>query len=66
MKINIFDHNKMISTVMKRDFTREIPERKYYRVDRKFDFDFFSSELSRQLDLTFCSFFVHLTIVLFF
>ena len=48
MKINIFDHNKMISTVMKRDFTREIPERKYYRVDRKFDFDFFSSEFSRQ------------------
>ena len=51
MKINVFetsisDHNKMISTVMRRDFTREIPKTKYYRVNRKFDFDFFSSEIA--------------------
>ena len=31
---------------MRRDFTGEIPKTKYYRVNRKFDFDLFSSELA--------------------
>ena len=60
MKTNIFetgisDHHKMISTIMKLHFTRESPKTKYYRDYRKFDIDYFSSELSRQLDSVFCS-----------
>ena len=35
--------------------TRESSKTKYYRDYRKFDTDYFSSELSRQLDSTFCS-----------
>ena len=35
--------------------TVESPKTKYYRDYRKFDIDYFSSELSRQLDSTFCS-----------
>ena len=45
----------MFSTFMKLHFTRESPKRKYYRAYRKFNTDYFSCELSRQLDLTFCS-----------
>ena len=61
MKTNVFetgisDHHKMISTIMKLHFTRESPKIKYYRNYRKFDIDYFSSELSRQLDSTFSSF----------
>ena len=41
----------MISTVMKLHFTRESSKSKYYR-----NIDYFSSELSPQLDSTFCSF----------
>ena len=52
----ISDHHKMISTIMKLHFTRESPKTKYYREYRKFDIDYFSSELSRQLDSTFSSF----------
>ena len=60
MKTNIFgtgisDHRKMISTIMKLHFTRESPKTKYHRDYRKFDIDYFSSELSRQLDSFFCS-----------
>ena len=60
MKTNIFetgisDHHKMISTIMKLHFTRESPKTKYYRDYRKFDIDYFSSELSRQLNSVFCS-----------
>ena len=51
----IFDHHKMISTIMKLHFTRESPKTKYYRDYRKFDIDYFSSELSRQLNSVFCS-----------
>ena len=46
----------MISTIMKLHFAREIPKTKYYRDYRKFDIDYFSTELSRQLDSTFSSF----------
>ena len=51
MKTNVFetgisDHHKMISTIMKLHFTRESPTAKYYRDYRKFDIDYFSSELS--------------------
>ena len=54
MKTNIFetgisDHHK-ISTIMKLHFTRESPKTKYYRDYRTFDIDYFSSELSRQLN----------------
>ena len=61
MKINVFetgisDHHKMISTIMKLHFTRESPKTKYYRDYHKFDIDYFSTELSHQLDSTFCSF----------
>ena len=61
MKINVFetgisDHQKMIPTIMKLQFTWEKPKTKYYRHYRKFDIDYFSSELSRQLDSTFCYF----------
>ena len=35
--------------------TRESPKRKYYLEYHEFDIDFFSSELSHQLDSTFCS-----------
>ena len=60
MKTNVFetgisDHHKTISTIMKLPFTRESPKRKYYRDYRKFDIDYFSSELSGQLDSVFCS-----------
>ena len=60
MKANVFetgisDHHKMISTIMKLHFTRESPKTKYYRDYRKFDIDYFSSELSRQLNSVFCS-----------
>ena len=59
MKTNVFetgisDHHK-ISTIMKLHFTRDSPQTKYYRDYRKFDIDYFSSELSRQLDSVFCS-----------
>ena len=61
MKTNVFetgisDHHKMISTIMKLHFTRESPKTKYHRDYRKFDIDYFSSEVSRQLDSTFSSF----------
>ena len=46
----------MISTIMKLHFKRESPKTKYYRDYRKFDIDYFSSELSCQLDSTFSSF----------
>ena len=54
MKTNNFetgisDHHKMISTIMKLHFTRESPKTKYYRDYRKFDIDYFSSELSHQI-----------------
>ena len=60
MKTNIFetgisDHHKMIPTIMKLHFTRENPKTKYYQDYRKFDIDYFSSELSRQLNSAFCS-----------
>ena len=53
MKTNVFetgisDHHKMISTIMKLHITRESPKTKYYRDYRKFEIDYFSSELSRQ------------------
>ena len=41
---------------MKLYFTRESPKTKYYQDYHKFDIDYFSSELCRQLDSTFCSF----------
>ena len=41
---------------MKLHFTRESSNTKYYRDYCKFDIDYFSSELSRQLDSTFSSF----------
>ena len=50
------DHHKMISTDMKLHFTRKSPKTKYYRDYHKFDIDHCSSELSHQLDSTFCSF----------
>ena len=61
MKANIFgteisDHHKMISTIIKLGFTRESARTKYYRDYLKFDIDYFSSEIPRQLDATFCSF----------
>ena len=60
MKTNFFetgisDHHKVISTIMKLHFTRKSPKTKYYRDCRKFDIDYFSSELSRQLSSVFCS-----------
>ena len=39
---------------MKVHFTRESRTTKYYRGYRKFDFDYFSSGLSCQLNSTFC------------
>ena len=36
-------------------FTRESPKTKYYRDYRKYDVDYFSSELTRQLDSVLCS-----------
>ena len=61
MKTNVFetgisDHQKIISTIIKLHFTRESSKTKYYRDNRKFDIDYFSSELSRQLDSNFCCF----------
>ena len=61
MKANVFetgisDHHKIISTIMKFHFTMESPKTKYYRDYRKFDIDYFSSEISRQLDSIFSSF----------
>ena len=53
---DIFDHHKMISTIMKLYFTGQSPKTKYYRDYRKFDIDYFSSELSRRLNSVFCSF----------
>ena len=41
---------------MKLHFARESPKTKYYRDSRKFDIDYFRSELSPQLDSTFSSF----------
>ena len=49
----ICDHHKMISTIMKIHFKRESPKTKYYRDYRRFDIDYFISELSRQLDSNF-------------
>ena len=40
---------------MKLHFTRESPKTKYCRDYRKYDIDYLSSELSRQLDSVFCS-----------
>ena len=59
MKTNAFetgisDHHKMISTIMK--LRKESPKTKYYQDYRKFDIDYFSSQLSRQLDSNFSSF----------
>ena len=59
MKTNVFetvisDHHKMIS-IMKLNFNSESPKTKFYRDHRKFDTDYFRSELSRQLDSIFCS-----------
>ena len=60
MKTNAFetgisDHHKMISNIMKHRFIRESPlKTSYYRDYRKFDIDYVSSELSGQLDSTFC------------
>ena len=51
----ISDDHKMISTIMKLHFTKESPKTKYYRDYRKFHIDYFSFELSRQLDSTFYS-----------
>ena len=45
----------MIFAIMKFDCTREIPKTKYYQNYHKFDIDYFSSELSRQLNSTLCS-----------
>ena len=61
MKTNVFetgisDYHKMISTIMKLHFTRKSPKTKHYLDYRKFDIDYFSSELSHQLDSTFSSF----------
>ena len=60
MKTNVFEtgisgHHKMISTIMKLHFTWKGPKTKYYRDYRKFDIDYFISELSRQLDSVFSS-----------
>ena len=60
MKRNIFetgisDQHKMISTIMKLDSTRESPKTKHYRDYHKFEIDYFSSELSGQLESVFCS-----------
>ena len=41
---------------MKLHLARESPKTKYYRDYRKFDIDYFGSELSHQLDSTFSSF----------
>ena len=41
----------MISAIIKLHFTRESPKTKYYPDYRKFDIDYFSSELSRQLKI---------------
>ena len=58
MKTNVFetrisDQHKMISIIMKLHSTRGSPKTKYYR---KFNIDYFSSELSRQLNSTFSAF----------
>ena len=55
METNVFesgisDHHKMISTIMKLYFAKENPKTKYYRDYLKTDSDYFSSELSYQLD----------------
>ena len=50
------DLHKMISTTMKLQFTRKSPKTKCYRDYRKFDINYFGSELSRQLDSTLSSF----------
>ena len=60
MKTNVFEtcisgHHKIISTIMKLYFTKESYKTKYYQDYRKFDTDYFSSELSRQLDSVICS-----------
>ena len=59
MKTNVFEtvvsgYHKMISTITKLYFTKESPKTKYHGGYRKFDIDYFSSELSRQLDSTLC------------
>ena len=61
MKKNVFetgisDYHKMTFTIIKLHFTRESPKTKCYQNYRKFDIHYFRSELSCQLDSTFCSF----------
>ena len=58
MKTSVFktavsDHHKIISSITKLQFTRESPKTSYYRDYHKFDINYFSSELSCQLDSTF-------------
>ena len=60
MKTNAFEngiseHHKIISNIMKHHFRRASPKPSYYRDYRKFGIDYVWSELSRQLDSTFCS-----------
>ena len=60
MKTNAFEngiseHHKIISNIMKHHFRRASPKTSYYRDYRKFGIDYVWSELSRQLDSTFCS-----------
>ena len=45
----------MILTIMKLHFTREGPKIKNCQDCMKFDIEYFNSELSSQLDSTFCS-----------
>ena len=54
-EIGISDQHKMISTIRKLHFTRESHKTEYYLDYCKFNIDYFSSELSRQLDSPFCS-----------
>ena len=52
---SVSDHHKMISTIMKLHFTKQSPKTKYYQDYLKFDIDYSTSELSRQLNSVFCS-----------
>ena len=52
---SIFDHHKMISNIMKLDFTKENPKTKCCNEYLKFDIHYFNSKLSFQLDSTFCT-----------
>ena len=56
LETGISDHHKIISTIMKLHFTKESPKTKYYQDYSKFDINYFSSDLSCQLDSTFCLF----------